>query len=101
MVKPALPYLDVIREASRLFSIPISAYSVSGEYVMLKAAAEKNALNERNVVLEVTRSIFRAGATFLMTYYAKEIAAWNASCKAGPAIPTAGKRGRRPCARFF
>ena len=77
MVKPALAYLDVIREASRIFSFPLAAYSVSGEYAMVKAASEKGFLDEKKVVLEMMTSLARAGANTLITYYAKEIAAWN------------------------
>ena len=76
MVKPALAYLDVIREAARTFRVPLAAYSVSGEYAMVKAAAAKGLLNEKETVLEMMTSMARAGARILITYHAKEIAAW-------------------------
>ncbi len=78
MVKPALAYLDVIRDAAREFSHPIAAYSVSGEYSMIKAAAEKGLLDEKRAVLEITTGILRAGARILITYYAPELARWEA-----------------------
>ena len=77
MVKPALAYLDVIREASRAFDIPIAAYSVSGEYAMIKAGAEKGFLDERKVVYEVLTSLARAGAQILITYHAKDAGIWH------------------------
>lgn len=76
MVKPALAYLDVIREAARTFKFPLAAYSVSGEYAMVKAATAKGFLNEKETVLEMMTSITRAGARILITYHAKEIASW-------------------------
>ncbi|MCI0526087.1 MAG: porphobilinogen synthase, partial [Nitrospira sp.] len=76
MVKPALAYLDVIREASKKFTYPIAAYSVSGEYAMIKAAAEKGVIEEKAVVLEAMTSLARAGARALITYYAKQMGAW-------------------------
>lgn len=77
MVKPALAYLDVIREASKTFHFPLAAYSVSGEYAMLKAASERGMIDEKNAVFEIMTSLVRAGASTLVTYYAKQIAAWN------------------------
>ncbi len=74
MVKPALSYLDIIKELKDNTNYPICAYSVSGEYAMLKAAAKMGYLNEYNSMCESTVSIFRAGADMLITYYAKEIA---------------------------
>ena len=74
MVKPALPYLDVIKELSGRFHVPVAAYQVSGEYAMLKAAALNGWLDEKNAMLEAVMSIRRAGATIILTYYAKEIA---------------------------
>jgi porphobilinogen synthase len=72
MVKPALSYLDVIRRASREFDLPLAAYNVSGEYSMIKAAAEKGWLDGERVMMEVLTSIKRAGADIIITYFAKE-----------------------------
>ena len=74
MVKPALPYLDVIHAARRAFDRPIAAYQVSGEYSMIKAAAQKGWLDERRAMLETLLSIRRAGADLILTYFAKEAA---------------------------
>lgn len=74
MVKPALSYLDIIREAADLSDRPIAAYSVSGEYAMIKAAAMAGYVDEANIICETTTSIYRAGCDILLTYYAKEIA---------------------------
>lgn len=74
MVKPALSYLDIIREIKDTTQIPVAAYSVSGEYSMIKAAADAGMIDEMSIVAETTVSIFRAGADILITYYAKEIA---------------------------
>ena len=74
MVKPALSYLDVIRECSDAFDLPMCAYSVSGEYAMIKAAAAAGLVDERRIMCETAVSIFRAGANMLITYYAKELA---------------------------
>ena len=76
MVKPALPYLDVITEARRRFDVPIAAYNVSGEYAMVKAAAEKGWVDEEKAALENLTSIVRAGADIVITYHAIEAAAW-------------------------
>lgn len=77
MVKPALPYLDVIRRVREKFpELPLGAYNVSGEYSMLKAAVERGWLDERGVVLESLTAIKRAGADFMLTYHAKEAARW-------------------------
>ena len=76
MVKPALPYLDTIRDARERFDLPIVAYQVSGEYAMLKAAALNGWLEERRAVLESLTSIKRAGADIIITYYAKEVVTW-------------------------
>jgi porphobilinogen synthase len=73
MIKPAVSYLDIIREARLASNIPIAAYHVSGEYAMIKAAAEKGWLNEDQAILETTTSIFRAGADLVATYFAKDI----------------------------
>ena len=76
MVKPALPYLDVVRRVKDETGAPLAAYHVSGEYSMLKAAAERDWIDERAAVIEVLTSIRRAGADAIITYYAKEAAAW-------------------------
>lgn len=76
MIKPALPYLDVIADARARFDLPVAAYSVSGEYAMLKAAAAQGWLDERQAVLESLLAIKRAGADFIFTYWAKEVATW-------------------------
>jgi porphobilinogen synthase len=76
MVKPALPYLDVIRKVRDTFNHPLAAYSVSGEYAMVKAAAQQGWLNEKKIVLEMLTAIKRAGADIIITYYAKEAARW-------------------------
>ncbi|HEY3277397.1 MAG TPA: porphobilinogen synthase [Syntrophorhabdaceae bacterium] len=77
MVKPALFYLDVISEARRLFDRPIAAYSVSGEYSMIKITASKGYLDLKRAVLESTLSIRRAGADIIITYFAKDLARWS------------------------
>ncbi len=74
MVKPALSYLDIIRECSDAFDLPMAAYSVSGEYAMIKAAAQAGLVDEYRIMCESALSIFRAGANILITYYAKELA---------------------------
>ena len=74
MVKPALSYLDVIRECADAFDLPLCAYSVSGEYAMVKAAAAAGLVDERRVMCEIAVAVFRAGADMLITYYAKELA---------------------------
>jgi porphobilinogen synthase len=76
MVKPATPYLDVVRQVKDATGAPLAAYHVSGEYSMLKAAAEQGWIDERAAVLETLTSIRRAGADAIVTYYAKEAAAW-------------------------
>jgi porphobilinogen synthase len=76
MVKPALAYLDLIRDANQKFDAPLSAYNVSGEYAMVKAAAEKGWLDERKAALEILTSIARAGADFILTYHALDAARW-------------------------
>jgi porphobilinogen synthase len=79
MIKPALPYLDVIRRAKDETKFPIAAYNVSGEYAMVKAAAANGWLDERKAVLEILTSIRRAGADLVLTYYAKDAAEWLSS----------------------
>ena len=76
MVKPALPYLDIIRAAKDLTGFPMAAYHVSGEYAMLKAAAQNGWLDERRAALESLTSDRRAGADLILTYYAKDAADW-------------------------
>jgi porphobilinogen synthase len=76
MVKPALPYLDLIRQIKDDTGLPLAAYNVSGEYAMLKAAAQAGYLDERAAVLEALTGIRRAGADIIITYHAKEAAAW-------------------------
>jgi porphobilinogen synthase len=77
MVKPALPYLDVIRQVRETFpEVPLAAYNVSGEYAMLKAAAANGWLDEQNAVLEALTAIKRAGADLIISYHAKQAAAW-------------------------
>jgi porphobilinogen synthase len=80
MVKPALPYLDVIRSVREKFDVPIGAYNVSGEYAMVKAAVRNGWLDEQRVVLEILTSIQRAGADFVLTYHAKDAARWLKRC---------------------
>ena len=77
MVKPALPYLDVIRAARERFDAPLAAYAVSGEYAMIKAAADRGWIDERAVVEETLTAIRRAGADFILTYHAKDFARWR------------------------
>jgi porphobilinogen synthase len=76
MIKPALPYLDVLRAARERFDLPVAAYNVSGEYAMVKAAAAKGFLEERPAALESLTAIKRAGADFVISYWAKELATW-------------------------
>src|SRR5437588_9812311 len=76
MVKPALPYLDLIRRVKDQTGMPVAAYNVSGEYAMIKAAAAAGYLDERAAVLEALTGIRRAGADIVITYHAKEAARW-------------------------
>ena len=76
MVKPALPYLDVIRRIRDSTELPVAAYNVSGEYAMIKAAAAQGLLDERAAVLEALTGIRRAGADIVITYHAKDVATW-------------------------
>jgi porphobilinogen synthase len=76
MVKPALPYLDVIRRVKEATRLPVAAYNVSGEYAMVKAAAAAGYVEERSVVLETLTAIRRAGADIVITYHAKDVARW-------------------------
>jgi porphobilinogen synthase len=75
MVKPAVPYLDIVRQIRDRFDLPLAAYHVSGEYAMIKAAAERGWIDEERVVLETLLCIRRAGADLVLTYYAKDAAA--------------------------
>jgi porphobilinogen synthase len=77
MVKPALAYLDVIRAARERFDAPIAAYAVSGEYSLIKAAAERGWIDERAVVEETLTAMRRAGADLILTYHAKDVARWR------------------------
>ena len=76
MVKPALPYLDIIRGVRDRFDIPVAAYNVSGEFSMVKAAAQNDWIEEQRVVLEILTGIQRAGAQIILTYHAKDAARW-------------------------
>ena len=76
MVKPSLPYLDVIRAVRERFDCPVWAYQVSGEYAMVRAAAEAGYLEEPRAAIEALTAIKRAGAGTIITYWAKDLAAW-------------------------
>jgi porphobilinogen synthase len=76
MVKPALAYLDIIRRVKDHFGVPVAAYNVSGEFAMVKAAAQKGWIDERRVALEILTSIKRAGADMILTYFARDAARW-------------------------
>jgi porphobilinogen synthase len=78
MVKPALAYLDIIRQVRDRFQVPVVAYNVSGEYAMVKAAARNGWLDEKRVVMEILTAIQRAGAEIVLTYHAKDVARWLA-----------------------
>jgi len=80
MVKPALPYLDIIRQVREKFDVPVAAYNVSGEYAMVKAAALRDWIDEKRVVLEILTGIQRAGASIILTYHAKDAARWLKNC---------------------
>jgi porphobilinogen synthase len=80
MVKPALPYLDVIQRVRERFDVPVGAYNVSGEYSMVKAAARNGWIDEKRVVLEILTGIQRAGADIILTYHAKDAAKWLRNC---------------------
>ena len=80
MVKPALPYLDVIQRVRERFDVPVAAYNVSGEYSMVKAAARNGWIDEQRVVLEILTGIQRAGAEIVLTYHAKDVARWLKRC---------------------
>jgi porphobilinogen synthase len=76
MIKPALPYLDIISRVRQITNLPIAAYNVSGEYSMVKAAAANGWIDEKNVVLELLTGIKRAGADLIITYHANDAARW-------------------------
>ena len=76
MVKPALPYLDVIRAVRESVDLPVAAYNVSGEYAMVKAAAQRGWIDEKRIVIETLTAIRRAGADVILTYHAKDFARW-------------------------
>jgi porphobilinogen synthase len=80
MVKPALPYLDVIARVRERFDVPVAAYNVSAEYSMVKAAARNGWIDEQRIVLEIMTSIQRAGAWIILTYHAKDVARWLKNC---------------------
>jgi porphobilinogen synthase len=80
MVKPALPYLDVIARVRERFDVPIAAYNVSAEFAMVKAAARNGWIDEQRIVLEIMTSIQRAGASIILTYHAKDVARWLNKC---------------------
>ena len=74
MVKPAMSYLDMVSEVSKAVNVPVAAYSVSGEYAMVKAAAKMDWIDEERIMCEMAVSAYRAGAQIYLTYYAKELA---------------------------
>ena len=76
MIKPGLPYLDIVSNVKQTFGVPTFAYHVSGEYAMLKAASQKNWIDEKSTVLETLLCFKRAGADAILTYYAKDAAKW-------------------------
>lgn len=76
MVKPALAYLDLVARARAAFDLPLAAYNVSGEFAMVKAAAANGWIDEKRVVAEILTGIKRAGADLIITYHAKDAAAW-------------------------
>ena len=76
IVKPALAYQDIIRQVSDLVEIPVAAYSVSGEYAMVKAGAKEGCLDEGELICEMAVSVYRAGADIYISYFAKELAAY-------------------------
>ena len=80
MVKPALPYLDVVQRVRERFDVPLGAYNVSGKYSMVKAAARNGWIDEKRVVLEILTAIQRAGADIILTYHAKDAARWLKNC---------------------
>jgi porphobilinogen synthase len=97
IVKPALPYLDVIAAARQRFDVPVAAYNVSGEYAMVRAAGRAGWIDERRVTMEVLTSIRRAGASQIITYHAKDAARWireeNGWAAASAPVPSAVPAG--------
>ena len=92
MVKPALPYLDVIRAARERFDLPIAAYNVSGEYAMVKAAAARGWMDERTAALESLTAIKRAGADFVVSYWTKDLARSGSERRGGASCSGAPRR---------
>ena len=78
IVKPGLPYLDIVRRVKQEFLKPTLVYQVSGEYAMVKAAAQNGWIDEKAITLEILTSIKRAGADLILTYHAKDVARWLA-----------------------
>jgi porphobilinogen synthase len=76
MVKPAMAYMDVIRQVRDHYDLPVAAYNVSGEFAMIKAAAQNGWIDERRVAMEVLTGIRRAGADMIITYFAPDVAGW-------------------------
>ena len=76
MIKPALAYLDIIRQVYDRINLPVAAYNVSGEFSMVKAAAKMGWIDEQRVAMEMLTAIKRAGATLILTYFAKDVARW-------------------------
>ncbi|HLB58320.1 MAG TPA: porphobilinogen synthase, partial [Gammaproteobacteria bacterium] len=76
MIKPGLPYLDIVKQTKEQFRVPTFVYQVSGEYAMIKAAVERGWLEEKAVVMESLMSMKRAGADAILTYFAKDVARW-------------------------
>jgi porphobilinogen synthase len=76
MVKPGLAYLDILHEARRIYDVPLAVYNVSGEYAMVKAAAQNGWLDEERIVMETLTAFRRAGADILITYHALDAATW-------------------------
>ena len=76
IAKPAMAYMDIIRDITTTYNIPVAAYNVSGEYSMVKAAAEKGWINEKKIVMEIMTGLKRAGAKMIITYHALDVAKW-------------------------
>jgi porphobilinogen synthase len=98
MVKPALPYLDVIRRVKEATRVPVAAYNVSGEYAMVKAAAAAGYVDERAIMLETLTAIRRAGADIVITYHARQVAEWLREPRRAPARAARPSRSTRPIA---
>src|SRR5579862_3180344 len=80
LVKPALPYLDIVQRVRERFDVPVAAYNVSAEFSMVKAAAQKGWIDEQRITLEILTGIQRAGASIILTYHAKDVARWLKHC---------------------